>query len=172
MTATTIIHRIARVSLGLAVAGVVLGQTGTAFADTPVAPAAYAPSAVDPASAQNITLTGSTTAEITTAAVSCTRLADAAYAWELKTDINGVPLDITFNTNNYRGATTYNTTGVTDENGGLMTLGTDTVQVATNGFSTGTFTVDQDETTGSINADLDDFATNQLVHVTGTWTCS
>jgi hypothetical protein len=219
MNATaTIVSRIARVSLGLVVAGVVLGQTGTAFADTAATaatPAAYsqalypgdadpgtdAPPAAEstdsayptaeptadptagptadpageaqtPAPALDLTLSGSTTAELTSAEVSSTHLSDTDFTWELTTRVDGAPLNLTFTTAHYQGAKAYRTTGITDEQGGLMTLDANPIEVATNGFSTGTFTVDGGETTGSVDADLDDAANGHSVHVSGTWTCS
>jgi hypothetical protein len=90
--------------------------------------------------------------------------------------VDGAPLTLTFNTNYYRGAGAYNTTGISDERGGFMSLehgqGPDTVTVGSNGATKGTFTVAPDGRSGSIDADLDDTASGREVHVSGSWRCT
>ena len=122
--------------------------------------------------AQPLRLTGSVTGTLGTTEVSCDRLADASWAWTAKGSLDGTPVEITFNTNTFRGAAGYRTTGITDETGGLATLTSGQVQVSSNGETTGTFTVADDQRSGSIDTDLDNSPFGQQVHITGSWRCS
>ena len=189
MSTTTLAAKIARASVGLVVAGLVIGTGGTALADTPttVAPAAHthlapasgegqdeigddAAGAATETLATTVTVTGSATGTLTTGSVSCTPLGDGNYSWQLLGTLDDAPIDITFTTAAFHGADTYKATGVTDDQGGLVTLDTGDVQVATNGANPGTFTVDAGEQTGSIDTDLEGGGLN--VHVNGAWACS
>jgi hypothetical protein len=122
--------------------------------------------------AQPLQLTGSLAGTMDTTEVTCDRLAESSWSWTAKGSVDGSPVEITFNTNNFRGAADYNTTGVTDEAGGLATLESGEVQVTSNGDTPGTFTVADGERSGSIDADLTNSAFGQQVHVSGSWTCS
>lgn len=149
----SIVRHLARVTAGLAVAAATLGTAGTAFADT-----------------SGLTLSGDAAGEVTQASVSCIPLVEGYYSWELTGQLDGAPITITFNTANYHGAGAYQTTGIPEAKGGLVTVETGAVQVVTDADDTGTFTIDEHEHTGSIDTDL---TTNgQHVHVTGSWTCS
>lgn len=122
--------------------------------------------------AQPLRLTGSVAGTVKTTDVTCDRLAGSSWSWTAKGSVDGAPVEITFNTNHYRGAAGYATTGVTDEAGGLATLTSGEVQVASNGDTRGTFTVADDQRSGSIDADLENSAFGQQVHVSGSWRCS
>jgi len=122
--------------------------------------------------AQTLRLSGSVTGTFVPSDVSCDVLAGTAMSWTATGTADGAPVTVTFNTNDYRGAGVYATTGVTDEAGGLVTLATEEVRVASNGTTAGTFTIADDERSGSIDTDLTDSATGVQVHVEGTWRCS
>ena len=96
-------------------------------------PTTPAPAPAPGQSAQPLRLTGSLAGTLDTTEVSCDRLADSSWAWTAKGQVEGFPVEITFNTNHFRGAGDYNTTGITDEAGGLVTLSSGEVQVASNG---------------------------------------
>jgi hypothetical protein len=121
---------------------------------------------------QLLSLSGSASGFIASAKVECTRLAGSSFAWQLSGLLNGANLEVTFNTNNYRGAGAYNATSITDDRGGLMTLQVGNVRVFSNGFSQGTFIVGGDQRSGSMSADLDDAGTKQHVQIKGLWRCS
>ncbi len=124
------------------------------------------------ATTQPLLLTGSVAGTFVPSDVSCEVLAGTAMAWTATGTADGTPVTITFNTNNYRGPGVYATTGVTDEAGGLATLVTEEAQVASNGATVGTFTVNDDNRSGSIDTELTDSALGLRVHVTGSWRCS
>jgi hypothetical protein len=191
MATTTIAAKIARASVGLVIAGLVIGTGGTAFADTPTTVALAGYTHVTPASGENqdrdddstasgpdaeastageLTVTGSATGAITADTVSCTPLGNGYYSWQLLGTLDDAPIDITFNTAAFHGADAYKATGITDDQGGLATLETGDVQVVSNGANLGTFTIDEGAQTGSIDTDLSN--NGQAVHVAGTWTCS
>lgn len=158
----TVTRILARTAAGLAVAAATLGTAGTAFADTTPAP-------VHP-----LTVTGDVTGTVTDASASCIPLVDGYYSWELKGQVDGAPIDISFNTANFHGAGVYHATGITDDEGGLVVLESGATQVVTDGANVGTFTIDPADAhgrlrTGSINTDLND--NGQHVHVQGSWTC-
>ena len=116
---------------------------------------------------------GYATGTLVSPQVTCTRLADSSWSWTATGSIDGSPLEITFNTNNYRGAGVYRTTGITDEQGGLLTVYAGTVAFATNGADTGTLTVADDERSGSIDAELDQgTGVDQRLQLSGSWRCS
>ncbi|WP_232666496.1 hypothetical protein [Pseudonocardia sp. TRM90224] len=117
-----------------------------------------------------LTVSGSLGGTVEATSVTCTRLAGDSWSWLLEGSVDGTPVEITFNTNNYKGAGDYNATGVTDEAGGLVTLTAGEVQVVTNGATTGKFTVAADEKSGSIDAALT--SPTQEVRVVGSWLCS
>lgn len=122
-------------------------------------------------------VTGSLSGPVTDVSrVSCTPEAGGAYSWRLTGSVDGAPFTLTFDTNYFRGAGAYNTTGVTDEHGGYMNLehgqGADAVTVGSNGTTTGTFTLAPGERSGSVDADLTDAPSGREVHVTGSWGCS
>lgn len=166
MDITTAFRTVARTTVVVAVAGMALAQAGTAFADADAAVAAA------DRTAQTLHLTGSVTGTFTPDAVSCDRLAGASWSWTATGSVHGTPVEITFDTNAFRGAAAYRTTGVTDEAGGLATLTSGDVQVTTNGDTAGTFTVARHERSGSIDTTLENSPYGQQVHVSGSWRCS
>jgi hypothetical protein len=124
-----------------------------------------------------ISVSGSLSGSVTDVSeVSCTPEAGGSWAWRLVGTVDGEPLTLSFNTNYYRGAGSYNTTGVSDERGGFMSLehgqGADIATVGSNGATKGTFTVAADGRSGQIDADLTDTASGREVHVTGPWRCT
>lgn len=168
MGTKSVVSWVGRAAMGVAVAGALVG-----FASPAVAAPRLAADAVDAADTTDaVTLSGTASGPVTDVAVECNDLGDNAYAWQLTGQLGESALNLTFNTNNYRGAATYNATGVTDEQGGLMTLEVGQVQVTTDGDTPGTFTVGDDERSGSVNADLRNYGTGEQVHVEGTWHCS
>lgn len=124
------------------------------------------------ATVQSLRLSGSVSGAFVPSDVSCDVLAGTAMSWTATGTADGIPVTITFNTNNYRGAGTYATTGVTDEKGGLATVATEEVKAASNGATVGTFTISDDERSGSIDTELTDSATGVQITVKGSWHCS
>jgi len=157
----TVARRTAQATLGLLLATAAMGIAGTAHADEA--------GANDFAS--DLTVTGDLNGPITDATATCHAFGNGAYSFELTGQLDGAPILLTFNTNNFQGAHTYNATGVTDDDGGLVTLQTEEIKVVTNGATTGTFTIDEGElVTGSIDTDLAD--NDQHAHISGTWACN
>ncbi|MGI5125310.1 hypothetical protein ACQEVB_00720 [Pseudonocardia sp. CA-107938] len=165
-TAARIARRTAQGALGLVIAAAAMAATGTAYADAPP----DAPVAPVAAADADLTITGDITGPITDASATCHDFGNGAYGFELKGLVNGAPVTLTFDTAFFKGAHTYNATGITDDDGGLVTLQTDQVQVVTNGASSGTFTIDKGELTGSIDTDLSN--DGLTAHINGTWSCT
>lgn len=130
--------------------------------------------AAEPAGGENaLSLAGTASGDVEDIAVDCSALASVG-AWTLSGTLDGEPVELTFNTNNYDGAGSYNATGVSDAEGGLMGLTVGELPepsalVASNGDTPGTFTVDDGEATGSVDAVLENV--DQSVTVQGTWAC-
>lgn len=157
--------------------GSVLPQ-GPAATPAP-APAPAAPPApgdgttmTDPAQgyrpAQELKFDGLADGLVTNAKVDCTRINPTTYAWMLTGDIGGTKLELTFNTNRFRGAGQYPVSGIGESGVMTMTFGDRTA--ATDAAHTGTFTLEDDGETGSINATLNSPRGQQ--RVTGPWSCT
>lgn len=172
MNTTTAFRTIARLTTtAAAVTALTLGLAGTSHADADGALLAD-PTHDLPANALHVE--GSVDGNLDNPEVTCAKLADAAWSWTATGTVDGVPVEITFNTNHFRGAGDYATTGVTDEAGGLATLNADdgAVIVTSNADTVGTFTVGDDERNGSIDTTLDNAPYDQQVHVSGVWSCA
>ena len=105
--------------------------------------------------------------------VQCTRQTDSSWTWTVTGAIDGSPLEINFTTNYYRGSADYNVTGITDEQGGQLTVYAGTVSFVSNATSSGTLTVAADEQSGTISADIEDSTDpNQRIQLNGSWRCS
>lgn len=132
------------------------GSTGTVMTD----PAqGYRP-------AHELKFDGPATGMVTVGRVDCSRVGPDTYAWVLAADISGTPLQLTFNTNRYRGAGNYPLSGT----GSVLTMKFGDRTAATDASHTGTFTVDEDSETGSIEATLGTSGGQQKI--SGPWSCT
>lgn len=191
MTTTSLFRTASRIGVGVLFAGMILGQAGTALADTSspadaataskTAESAYTDySDVDDYSdvsdevdaiAPALFLDGTVSGRLELTSVSCDLLTDTAWTWQALGTVDGVPADVTFTTNFYRGPGDYNPTTITDEDGGQVTAQVGDVQVASNGFTEGVYTVDAGEQSGYIDAVLTDDPNGLSIRVSGTWQC-
>lgn len=148
---------------------------GTAPVSGPGQPAQGADTLVP---AQQLDLSGSANGVFTTAskAQCSTEPTTPAFSWSAQGSLNGSPVDISYNTNNYRGPGSYNVTGITDDRGGQMVLevgdpkSPGSVQVASNGDTRGTFTIGEDQKSGTLDTELTG-NDNQRVRIKGSWKC-
>lgn len=128
--------------------------------------------------AQQLALSGSANGVFTAASkAECSiEPTTPAFSWSAQGSLNGSPVDIGYNTNNYRGPGTYNVTGITDDHGGQMVLEVGNqksagfVQVASNGDTRGTFTIGEDQKSGTVDTELTG-NDNQRVRIKGSWKC-
>lgn len=148
--------------------------------DAPTGPAPAAPASpdeggtsgtvmTDPAQgyrpAHELRFDGPATGMITVGRVDCTRVDPTTYAWILAADIGGTPLRLTFNTNRYRGAGNYPLSGAS-----VLSMAFGDRTATTDGSHTGTFTIDEDSETGSIEATLSSPGGQQ--RISGPWSCT
>lgn len=215
MTNTSLFRGIARVGVGVVLAGMIIGQATTALAETgpssDVATASKTGESWDSGDysdysedysedydyseydyseyghsgdtdysdtsdevdvvAPALFLDGTVSGRVELTTVSCDLLFGTSWTWQALGTIDGIPADITFTTNFYRGPGDYNPTTITDEQGGQATAEVGDVQVATNGATDGVFTVDAGEQSGYIDAILDNGPNGQSIRVSGTWQC-
>jgi hypothetical protein len=132
------------------------GGTGTVMTD----PAqGYRP-------AHELKFDGPATGMVTVGRVDCSRVGPDTYSWVLAADLSGTPLQLKFDTNRYRGAGSYQLSG----SGSVLTMKFGDRTAATDSSHTGTFTVDEDSETGSIEATLGTSGGQQKI--TGPWSCT
>jgi serine/threonine-protein kinase len=144
-----------------------ISSLGTAGTTSP------ADAGAGPVAATRIDLSGYATGTLAAPRAECTRLGGSSWSWNVKGSIGDAPLEISYTTNNWRGAAVYNTTSITDGNGGMLTVYAGSVSFISNGNDRGTLTVAGDERSGSIEADLDQStAAGQAIHVSGSWRCA
>lgn len=115
--------------------------------------------------AHELRFTGPADGMITVGRVDCSRLGPTTYNWTLAGDIGGTPLKLTFSTDRYSGPGSY---PVAADSTLSMTYGDRTA--TTDRSHTGTFTVDEDSETGSIQATLGSSGGQQ--RISGPWSCT
>lgn len=198
MTTTTVFRNIARIAVGAAFAGAILGQAGTALAETSPSDYSYSDDSYysedaqaddyyseddhysedhDPgmsdeaeAVAPALFLDGTVSGRMELTEVTCDLLTDWNWVWTAVGTVDGIPANVTFATNFYRGPGDYNSTTITDEAGGQMTAEVGDVQVVSNGATEGIVTVDAGEQSGYVDAILEG-TDDQSIRVSGTWQC-
>ncbi|WP_232666495.1 serine/threonine-protein kinase [Pseudonocardia sp. TRM90224] len=125
--------------------------------------------------AQALEVGGFASGTLTSATATCMKLGGDSWSWTVKGSIDDATVEITFNTNYFRGAGDYNTTSITDERGGFMTMYAGTAAFITGGANTGKFTVADDQLSGTIDTSLSGASGvggDQQITVNGSWRCS
>jgi hypothetical protein len=148
---------------------------GSSATPAPAAPPAAGPSGTvltDPAQgyrpAQELVFSGLVDGQINNAKVDCNQISATSYTWTLTGELGGGNLELTFNTNRFRGPGKYQVNGISDA--GVMTMTAGSQTAASDAAHGGTFTVDEVSETGSMNLDLNSPDGKQ--HVSGPWSCT